>query len=397
MSLSATAHRVLSLPLFVSVFILGWGCSSVRMPEASPVPCSRVDLAPAPPWTVTAAWDPSEEEMLLVDPGRHALVTYGRDGERLREVDLDAVAELNYSVPMRLQRVQGGYLLIEQKQIVHLGEDLRPRRKEDVFAGLEESQELLEGSLNDALLVGDRLYGYADFVDGRLRPEDDPDAVGSWRGGFVRLDRRRPHLDLLQELQVERGGEFTSYYLYGRRPYVAEVDGRAYVLRYTSPWSVYRVTRKGLRQVAAGGEDDGRAVALHGWNGRLYVLLRRVVETDATADAPTEPELRAATSRSGVELTRAEWGVERGRVVWDLVEVDPRDGHERREVELPSAAPSLHLVTGRTFWTAVEEGEGANLGHEGDRTSFLFLPARELLAGEFGCGPEEVTAETPGP
>jgi len=393
---SSAARRLPSLLLTFAV-ASSWGCSSVRMPAASPVPCSRVDLAPAPPWTVSAAWDPNEEEMLLVDPGRHALVTYSRGGERLREVDLDAVAELNYSVPMRLQRVEDGYLLIEQKQIVHLGEDLRLQRKEEVFAGLEESQNLLEGSLNDALLVGDRIYGYADFVDGELVPEDDPDAVGSWRGGFIRIDRDRPRLDLLQELKVEREGELTSYYLYGRRPYVAEVGGKAYVLRYTRPWSVYRVTKKGLRQVATGEEDDGRVVAVHGWNGRLYVLLRRLAETETAADEPTAPELRPAQdpTPSGIELTRAEWGVEQGRVVWELVEVDPRNGRRLREVELPSAAPSMHLVTGRTFWTAVEEGEGANLGHEGDRTSFLFLPARELLAGEFGCTADDASADAP--
>lgn len=393
------------LPI-VLISMIAWGCSSVGMPGVSPVPCSRVELAEPPPWTASAAWDGDEDEMLLIDPNKHALVTYGRDGQRRREVDLDAIAEINYSVPMRLQRTDDGVLLIDQKKLLYFDDELNLLQRREAFAGFD-AKGLTGGSLNDVLLVNGKLQGFADFIDLNAGDTQDDevdkaegeDEGGTWRRGFMRLDGQRSRLDLLHEFPLVRGGEFDKYYYYGGRPYVTEVDGKVYVLRFTEPWSIHRLMRREIRQVVAGDPADGERISgIYGWNGRIYALLRRqVIEkvedqegtSEEKAAQPTLPKLKEGQGNNPHEtlrLMRAELALEEGRIVWELAEIDPGKGRILRRIELPSAADSLRLVTGSTFWTAIEDTSGPNLGRDEDRTSFLFMPARELLAGNFSCG-----------
>jgi hypothetical protein len=343
-----------------------------------------VVLEPPPPWTASAAWNPGETEMLLIDPGTRSLATYGRDGSRRREILLDGVAEIDYSVPVRLERVAGGYLLIDKTQVLSFDDHLSLRRRSRPFAGLEE-RGILDGSFNDALEAGGELVGYADFVDRNLQPEDDAKAEGTWRRGFVRLDPAAAEIDFLYELPLEGDDEYAAYYLYDRRPYVSELDGKVYVLRFTDPWTVHRVKRGTLRQVAAGSADGGEARALHAWNGRLYVLTGRIVpEEGEEDDEPTEPVLQSsAGARVQAELLQAMPSAASRRRQWVLHEIDPSSS-PRRQVELPTSAERLRLVPGRTFWTAVEETTVPNLGQERG-TSFLFLPATEIVDGVFGC------------
>ena len=73
-----------------------------------------------------------------------------------------------------------------------------------------------------------------------------------------------------------------------------------------------------------------------------------------------------------------------GKRLWTLHEIDPRGGSSRH-LELPTTAERLRLVPGRAYWTAIEETSSPNIGQESAGTSFLFLPATEIVAGEFGC------------
>lgn len=384
--------------MILAVAALAWGCASA--PPPSPVPCERVGLEPAPPWTASAAWSAGEDEMVLVDPGSRGLATYGRDGRRLSEVPLDAV-ELDFGEPMRLERTEDGYLLIGKTQVIELDESLAVVRRRRPLAALEE-RGVEDGSFNDVLFHRGSFYGYADYVDSSVIPEGDPKAGGTWRRGFMRLDPERRKLDLLHEMPVDSGdGEYATYYYYDRRPYVAELGGKVYVLRFTDPWTLHRVTRRGLRQIGSGADDDSRAHSIQAWNGRLYVLTSRVVIDEeaaaraATPAQPATPAASAAHARARLELKQAIPVVEGGWRRWTLHEIEP-GGAERRQVLLPTSAERVRLVPGHGFWTAIEENSIPNVGQESGGTSFLFLPAAELLAGAFSCR-SEARPSTPGP
>ncbi|MCP3959507.1 MAG: hypothetical protein GY719_16795 [bacterium] len=365
---------------------LATGCASA--PPVSPVPCSRVSLEPAPPWTASAAWNVGEDQLVLVDPGSKGLATYGRDGRRIGEASLEG-AGIDYSEPMRFERSGDGYVLVGKRRVVRLNESLAVERLERPFASLE-GEGFTEASLNDAVVHDGVFHGYADFVDTSVRPPDDPEASGTWRRGFVRLDPAAGELRMLHELPLDSAdGEFASYYLYDRRPYVARLGGKIYALRFTEPWSVHRMTARGLRQIAAGdAADEGRAAALQAWNGRLYVLTSRVVPEEKE-DEPevTAAQLKASSptdARVKMVLEKAMPVAAVGKRQWTLHEIDPRGGSSRR-LELPTMAERLRLVPGRAYWTAIEETTSPNIGQEGSGTSFLFLPASEIVAGELGC------------
>ncbi len=383
MNKSMTSTVAARLVVMAMTLAGGWACSAVKAPGPSPVPCSRVMLEPPPPWTASAAWNPDETEMLLIDPGSRSLATYGRDGTRQREILLEDVAEIDYSVPVRLERAATGYVLIDKTQLLSFDDGLSLRHRSQPFASFE-GEGIADGSFNDVLQVGGALVGYADFVDREQRPADDPKAEGTWRRGFVRLDPAARRFDFLYELSVA-DDEYAAYYLYDRRPYVSELDGDVYLLRFTEPWAVYRAKRKSLRQVASGTGVTGSARALYSWNGRLYVLTSEEVETDDEQAVPsTAARLQQVTDeRARVELKQALPAFGFGKRRWVLHEIDPRSS-ARRQIELPTSAERLRLVPGRTFWTAVEETTVPNLGQERG-TSFLFLPASEVVSGTFGC------------
>ncbi len=385
----------LGLAALASFILTTWGCASAPLP--SPVPCSRVTLAPAPPWTASAAWNAAEDELVLVDPGSRGFAGYSRDGRRLREVALDEV-ELDYGEPMRFERAGAGYVLIGKRQVLWLDGELALERRQRPFASLAASG-VLDGTLNDAVLHDGAVYGYADFIDAGERPENDPKASGTWRRGFVRLDLAG-EIEMLHELPLEAGdAEYASYYLYDRRPYVTQLAGKVYVLRFTEPWTVHRVTRRGLRQIATGDAgDESRANALQAWNGKLYVLTSHPVpdpETGEEAEAAiaklaatrATPAKPPEGQRASLELRQALPVIAFGRRHWGLHEIAPRGGAKRR-LALPTTAERLRLIPGQSFWTAIEETTSPNLGNEADATTFLFLPASEIVAGAFRCAGE---------
>ena len=358
-----------------------WGCASTRIPP-SPVPCQRVALDPAPPWTASATWNAAEDAMILVDPGTRSLASYGLDGQRKGEFPLDGVAEIDYAVPMRLERKSGGYVLIDSRQVLHFDSRLALQERQDPFAFLAD-RGFSDGSFNDALIHGQSLYGYADFVDHSVIPPDDPKAKGTWKRGFVQLNPEKGDLDLLLELTTN-ADEYSSYYFYGRRPYVSEVDGKIYFLRLTDTWSVQQRTRQGLRTVVKTGSDsEERAESLYGWNGKLYVLTRRDIEKE-DENAPKAPVLKNPNGQFSAELLEAmRAGIPKERQ-WTLHEIDPR-GRILRKLRLPTTAERLRLVPGRGFWAGIEESSAPTLDQESGGTSFLFLPGSEIVAGQFSC------------
>lgn len=115
-------------------------------------------------------------------------------------------------------------------------------------------------------------------------------------------------------------------------------------------------------------DPGSRGLAVYGRDGRR----RREVGLDAVAELDYSVPMRLERREDGYALI-------------DQTQIHPRSGRRLLRVVLPSEAQRLHLVPGRGFWTAIEESEAPNLGQAGDRTSFLFLPGREILSGELGC------------
>ncbi len=379
----------------MATLLLSTGCATTAL--LSPVPCSRVALEPAPPWTASAAWRGNEGALVLVDPGSRSLATYGRDGRRQSEVRLET-AELDYSEPMRFESAEDGYVLIDKTRILKLDDNLALNQLERPFDSLREHG-FLSGTFNDALVHRGHLYGYADFVQAGEATDDGAEDAstedastedgGTWRRGFVDLDLAHQELKLIHELPVEaEGGEYANYYFYDRRPAVAELGGKLYVPRFTEPWSVHRITRRGLRQITAGDAlEDERAHALQTWNDRLYVLTSRVLPDPEAVQQPTAPEPLASNSRRAlIELQHAR-PAGQGLRQWFLDEIDPKGGEPRR-LPLPTTAERVRLLPGKGYWTAIEESSAPNLGQGNDRTTFLFLPSSEILTGAFSCQTE---------
>jgi len=386
----------ISIALPLIALTLG-ACASLPPP---PSQCQRVELDPAPPWTASVTWAPGEEELVLVDPGSGELAAYGRDGRRRHSAEIATTAGVDMSHPLRFERDGSGFALVDRHQVLYLDRDLVLEETLEPATALEAS-EISGISLNDAVLHRGRLFGYADFIEKDPDPNDNPEAEGTWHRGFVRLDPKRGELEPLFELPIEGDGEYASYYIYDKRPYVTELrgsrSGGIYVLRFTEPWSLHRVAGDELRPLASGSSDaEEKARGLFAWRGRLYVLTRGT-ETVESEEEPTRPIPQVTDEHTRTVLLQAMEALELGRHVWALQEIDPRTGERLRRLELPTSAARLTLVPGGNLWAAIEEtaapnlgeGEGEGEGEGGSRTTLVLWPASEFEAGRFTCQPLE--------
>jgi hypothetical protein len=342
------------------------------------VACTQARLEPAPAWTVSVLWDQTRQHLIVLDPVAGGFALYDRNGNRGAEVKLDPSLELDYSFPMRLERSGSGYLLATKTKLIRLHPDLTVAELIEPFAATGSAWSA--GSLNDGVVTEGAFYGYVDAV----AADQGADSTTAWHRGFAKVDLARSELDWHLELPLEADGEFASYYFYDRRPYVTEVDGRIYVLRLGDPWSLERITRRGLRTVVrAPAASRGTAMGVYGWNRHLYLLSAETVSpapptglqapTPVTTGQADQPTLAAAT------FTESER-------TWRLTKIDPRRGHTVREIVLPSSAQRLRLIPGEEMWVAIEESSAPTLGDQGGPgTRVLFLPTRELELGHFSC------------
>jgi hypothetical protein len=340
-----------------------------------------VTLEPVPPWTVSVLWDEARQQLIVLDPGARGFALYARDGQRRVEIPLDPALDLDYAVPMRLDRAEQGYQLLTRSRLLHLRSDLRVQAVSEPFEGLGPGWS--SGSLGDGVFVDGVFYGYAEAIATDAEETDDAETPDLWRRGFARIDPAHRGLEWLLELPLDGNEEFAAYYFYDRRPYVAELDGRVYVLRLGEPWSLHRITRRGLRLVLAGEVGTATPMALYGWNRRLFLLSSETISTPSRS--PMEAPTLVDDSRAdGADLIVA-WPVEQGRR-WKLTEIDPRRDRVLREVEVPSAAERLRLIPGDRAWVALEENSAPVLGDQGSQGArALFLPTHELELGSFSC------------
>lgn len=343
------------------------GCSALPEAGTEPAPCQRVALEPSPLWTAAATWNHGADRLLLVDPGSASLLVYRLSGELERRVKLDGFSKLEYSTPLRLEMTKLGYLLGDTSNLLWFDETLNLVEHRRPFEALG-SQGVQEGRLSDFAEAGGALFAYADFEG-----QDE-----KWQRGFVRLALKRPGFQLLHGMPVERGGEFTSYFHYDRRPYVVHLGKEAYVLRLTTPATISRATRRGLERLHTSrlGEDF-TATALHAWNGTLYLLYRVRDEVPEDASEPEAPKLLSKEARAILEAMERQGA---GAHHWELQAIDPRSGRPLARYRLPATAERLRLIPGPHAWALLEEGLAPNLDAAKGGTLLTRLPSHWFRA-----------------
>lgn len=339
------------------------GCATFVPPAIDPADCGRVELEPSPLWTASTIWSADGSRLMLIDPRTRSLLAYSRDGQLAERHELDPLSSLDYETPIRLQSVASGYVIGDRARLVYLDPELELIRVETLK---EQACDIAEGQLSDFVLSQDRLLAYADLQTG----ED------SWQRGFVSFSSPTEHTQWLHELPIEPDGEFNHYYHYDKRPYIADDCGKSYLLRFTESPTVYRFENRKLRKIFSFDCGPGvEAMALHAWQGSLYLLLRGPAEDVAEADHEA-PELE-----EGNDMPRAQLDalmVLKAGYRWWLVRVDPSSGRMANRFELPSTAPRLQLVPGEPSWGLIEESLAPNMDEEKGKTTLLLLPSAWL-------------------
>jgi hypothetical protein len=368
---------VSSLLLALPALVVLLGCSALRQRGSSDA-CLRSVLDPAPVWTAGASWDLSQNLLLLLDPGSRALIAFSLDGTPRESLELDRLADLDYSVPLRFEALDDGYVLGDPSQILWLDRSLGLVRRRSPFKELQRAG-VHEGRLNDFVAAANALLAYADFATG-----DD-----GWRRGLIRIDLAEGSLEPLFELSLE-DPEFAAYYHYDLRPYIVNLGRHAFFLRFSDPPQLLRIRGSRLERVAELADPELQPVSLHPWEDRLFIL---------SIPKQHSPLARPATLGSGgeepsrVSLRMASAAQPR---LWLLQEIDPASGELLGRYRLPTDAQRLRLVPGRARWAMIEETFSPNVDDEegGEATYLKFLPA-SWFRPRLAAGAPEVTLQCP--
>lgn len=349
--------------LWITPLLVALGCATFEPPAIDPADCGRAQLAPAPLWTASTIWSRDGSRLMLIDPRTRSLLAYSRRGQLAESVELDPMSSLDYATPIRLQHVPSGYVIGDRSRLVWLDPELNLMRVETLS---DLGDGIVEGQLSDFALSQDRLHAYVD-----LRTGDEV-----WQRGFARFAGPAASVQWLVELPIEPNGEFSEYYHYDRRPYIAEDRGKIYLLRFTAPPTLHRLEKRRLRKIfMLDAEPELEAMALHSWQGSLYLVLR------GPAAAASEPGLEAPElspdSDVGLAQLKALMLLKAGYRWW-LLRIDPKSGRTMSRIELPSNAQRLQIVPGEPSWGLIEESVAPNMDEENSTTTLLLLPSSWL-------------------
>lgn len=407
-----TVCPIITLPLLLATLT---GCAGQSSLQTTFDPCHRAHITEPPIWTASAAWTPREDQVIMVGPERHSLLVYNLKGDLEREIDLDGLAEFEYASPIRLQETDDGYLIGDKNKILWLDHDFKKRRMWKPFEHLKKAG-IAGGSLSDFAVVGRTVYAYADFVwDDGEAPEPKKKSVevdphdhrvadiekapeGNWFRGFAKIDLDDPELVSLHRFEIE-DTEFNSYYFYGKRPYVADLGKRAFVLRYTNPPQLFRASRKTEFEplYTPRAEDNFRIGSVMAWKGRLFLRGYRSIRTTEDGapkivEEPTAPMI-IQTYSSHAELLEMKKAQAEVSVQSLLVEVDPKTGETLGVFRLPATESTMKLVPGNHYWAMIEESSVPNI-NPNDKLQLTLLPS-SWLDRRRGNGGTEVVLECP--
>jgi hypothetical protein len=339
--------------------------------EGSEAGCERIDLRPAPRWSLSGAWSEDGLELLLVDVFGPSIRRYASDGRYLGEAARPASGPLSYSHPTEIRPLTGGgFLLLNgPTQLLRLDRALVPNSLYDLHGWTVEWQggKGTIGGLSHLAVLGGKLVGLAPLLSdaGVVYAVVEPD------------------------LELGEPVPGTPWPAFGR----AEE-------RYASAVGPL---------MATAGEQ---AFLLTLWEDEL--VIRKVRPPGGTLSAfppgfsapPDFPESRGAESTAAVFASMEELRFPRGLfgrgeflyvltrepgkagTVWRLHQIDPGADRLTRSMVLPTKANHLFLVPGPKHWALVEKGPVAGPGRQAIPSAVLVPsawiedPASQVLAGE---------------
>lgn len=350
-----------------------------RAPEAQPVEARpvtsrtvregvrRVVLAPKPGWSISGVWSPGGETLLLVDAVRSRVLEYSRSGELRRQHTVPMEGTTAFSRPSWIRPWTGGYI-VEQEDagFVTVSPEFEAREGFDLMEATRSTDLKNVAVFLWAPLSSEDLVAFGDV---QL-------ASGEWKTGLlrVRLDHP-PRVEVIAELEGDP--EDLDMYLMGLQ-YLTSLDGRGYFVDMSeTPPSLLEVrveedgsaatrrlpvftdrSRHGppflrpyLSELGAVNQVPGVFAELersfmvsgvYGWEGRLFLLIRR--------------------PRHGAEGS-----------TWSLTRIDPDTGAPGGRIDLPTTAPHVTVIPGAESWAVLEKGRVEGFGQQ-DIPTLLLIP-----------------------
>lgn len=327
--------------------------------------CVRTGLTDdaRPGWTISGAWSPDGQRLVLVDALNNRLLTYEGPNARslgpvpIRDEDLGSPF-----LPSVLAPTPSGFLLeMANARFVPLNSDIHPT------ASAAEAVTRLTGVKRGDLsaeyfftwtLAHDEVLAFADF-----------EISGEWSSGFVRI----PLSDAAGFKVLTRGGvqepnrlfyrlghqlltaDDTAAYavVMGERPAVFKSsqgnDRMIRVAELPAPWNQRPrlpsfKTAEDFQEVMQVVERSTLPSGLFAWEGSLYLVGRTASRT-----APQ----------------------------WSLTRIDPASGRVTGTAALSTTANHLTVVPGAQYWAFVEKGPVEGFGLQRVR-SILMVPAEDV-------------------
>jgi len=331
------------------------------------VDARRVPLAPKPGWSVSGVWSEGGETLLLVDARDSQVLEYSKSGELQRRLTVPFKGTTVFSRPSWIRPWPGGYI-VEQEDagFVTVNPKFEARQGFDLV-------EATRGTELKSVAV----YQWAPLGSKELVALGDVElGSGEWKTGLLRVRLGHPpRVEMVHELPGKP--EDLDMYLVGLQ-YLTSLDGRGYFVEMSETPPVLvevrpengstavrsvplfsqasrgeqPVFRPYLSELEAVNEVPGAFAELersfmvsgvYGWEGRLYLLIRR--------------------PRRGVEGS-----------TWSLTRVDPESGVTRGRIDLPTTAAHVTLIPGPESWAVLEKGRVKGFGQQ-DIATLLLIPS----------------------
>ncbi len=336
-------------------------------PRDAPEGCRRELLTHRPGWTLSGAWSPDGETLLVVDILHNQILRYSQSGRSLGTLPELTERTLENFFPSVVKAQDEGDTVLELSagRIVTLdSHGFAIRAKHDIFA------EALDGAWSVRSLflwhpAGRDLLAASDLKD-LAKPDQDKAA---WKTAFVRIPLTDPskfsplqsHSQDISITDQER-----EFYQLGN-PYLTALGRTGYLLRMAAPVRIYEnppdtailnelssysypdplpdlppFTRLAdIPAVLGAVEASSMPVGLFAWNQRLYVITRLA----------RQPE-----------------------TVWQVTSIDPSTGLLHGTATIPLAAAHITVIPGPKRWAFLEKGHAYGPGDQLTKSAF-FVPS----------------------
>jgi tetratricopeptide (TPR) repeat protein len=336
----------------------------------------RIALVKQPAWLSSAAWR-DDAELCLADSLYGQLLEIGTDGAPRAAVPTPLPA--GDDLVLRVQRSPGGELVAEEasgRLVLGIGS---AQASAVQLVGRTIARAKVMSVVQWAPLGERSILAIANLLGND----------GMWRSAIVRVTGRDEQVDVVHTIDV--AGPGSDLYRVGI-PALAASGNVAYFLALEEdPISLYEVHP---------GAPARRLSRLPALPGGFRAQLHREMTRERTADlfrllATTSLTAGLFTQGEGLFLLNRLVAGGPGRVHWELVRLDPRDGRALGRASLPSAAPHLTVAPGDRWWAFFEKGPVEGFGRQAVR-SMLLVSSQALRSDVPGSTPTSAKRLGPG-